>query len=232
MSETLAEIPPHIGFILDGNRRWAQDNGLPKLEGHRRGYDNLKTIAFAAFDRGVSFVSAYIFSTENWNREKSEVSYLMTLALKMVTKDLDELHKKGVRVVWFGTKEKLSDKLLDALHTAEETTKDNQGGTLILCFNYGGRKELAEGVKRLILDGYGADDISEELIAGYLYESGIPAVDMIVRTSGEQRISNFMLWRAAYSELLFVDKHWPAFTVDDLDAALEEYKNRHRRFGS
>lgn len=231
MSESLAGVPHHIGFILDGNRRWAQDNNLPKLEGHRKGYDNLKTIALAAYDRGVGCISAYIFSTENWNREKTEVSYLMDLALKMVTRDLQELHKKGVRVVWLGSTVKVSKKLLKALKNAEETTKNNTGGILALCFNYGGQRELAEGMQRLVADGVQAEDINEELIAKYLYEPAIPPVDLIVRTSGEQRISNFMLWRAAYSELLFVNKHWPAFSEQDLDDVIDEFKNRQRRFG-
>lgn len=232
MSESSAAIPHHIGFILDGNRRWAQDNNLPKLEGHRRGYENLKTIALAAYDRGVSCISAYIFSTENWNREKTEVSYLMDLALKMVTRDLKELHEKNVRVIWLGSPKEVSQKLIKALKKAEETTKNNTGGILALCFNYGGQRELAEGMQRLVADGVKAEDVTEEKLASYLYSPEITPVDLLVRTSGEQRISNFMLWRAAYAELLFVDKHWPAFDEKDLDNCIAEYGDRHRRFGT
>lgn len=225
------QIPAHIGFILDGNRRWARDRGLPTLEGHRQGYENLKTIALAAFDKGVTCISAYIFSTENWNREKEEVSYLMDLALRMVTRDLSELDKKGVRVVWLGSTDKVSDKLLKALKKAEEKTKNNTAGTLALCFNYGGKRELAEGVAKLVADGIKPEDVTEQLLESYLYYPDIKPVDIVVRTSGEQRLSNFMLWRAAYSELMFIDKHWPAFDESDLDAVIAEYAHRQRRFG-
>jgi undecaprenyl diphosphate synthase len=224
-------VPKHIGLILDGNRRWAKAQGLPTLEGHRQGYKNLETITDAAQQRGVEYISAYIFSTENWSRAKDEVGYLMDLALKMVTHDLKHLHEKGVRVVWAGSKERVSAKLLKAIQNAERTTKDNTGITLVLCFNYGGQREIAEAVQRIISEGVEAADITEELIAKYLYHPEVPPIDLIIRTSGEQRISNFMLWRAAYSELYFIDKHWPAFTPEDLDEALAEYARRGRRFG-
>jgi len=232
MSDTNNQaLPNHIGLILDGNRRWARSKGLPTLEGHRRGYDILKNIAEAAFDRGVSYVSAFIFSTENWDRSKEEVSYLMNLALKMVTRDLKDINKKGIKVVWLGSQKEVSKKLIEALKNAEEATKNNTKGTLALCFNYGGHREIAEAVKRMMGDGVVAAEVDESKIADYLYASDVPPIDIMVRTSGEQRISNFMLWRMAYSELMFMDKHWPDFTEQDLNNAITEYSHRQRRFG-
>ncbi len=224
-------IPRHLGLILDGNRRWAQAQGLPTLEGHRQGYENLKTIAEAAFDAGVKFVSAYIFSTENWDRSKEEVGYLMRLVINIASKDLDELIKKNVKVVFLGTRDKLSKAVIKAIDGATERSKNNTGGTVALCFNYGGQLEIIDAVKRIMSQGTDPADITNELIANNLYEPEVPPVDFMIRTSGEQRISNFMLWRMAYAELYFVQKHWPAFTVDDLQKALAEYANRQRRFG-
>lgn len=224
----MSEVPTHLGLILDGNRRWAKSQGLSSLEGHRRGYDNLKDLSRAAFDRGVKYVSAYIFSTENWNRSAEEVNYLMTLALRMVKRDLKELHKDNIRVRWLGSENKVGEKLLKALREAEETTKNNTGGQLCLCFNYGGQTEIAAAAEKL----RGSNQpITIEAITSQLYAANVPPVDFLIRTSGEQRLSNFMLWRAAYAELYFVTKHWPAFTEEDLDEALAEFASRQRRFG-
>jgi len=225
-------VPKHLGLILDGNRRWARAQGLPTLEGHRQGYENLKTIAEAAFDAGVEFVSAYIFSTENWNRSQEEVGYLMRLVINIASKDLDELIKKNIKVVFLGTRDKLSKPVIKAIDGAIERSKDNTGGTIALCFNYGGQLEIVDAVKRIVADDTDAQDINQDLIANYLYEADVPPVDFMIRTSGEQRISNFMLWRMAYAELYFVEKHWPAFTVEDLRLAFEEYARRQRRFGA
>lgn len=220
-------LPTHVGFILDGNRRWAKANGLPQLEGHKKGYDNLKVIAEAAFDRGIPYVSAYIFSTENWNRAKEEVSYLMDLALIVFRRDMDELLQKGFRIKWLGIPDNLSKRHLKAIAESEERSKNNTRGTIGLCFNYGGKREIVDAANKAIEEG----ELTEETLTKHLYAPDMPAIDLIIRTSGEQRLSNFMLWRAAYSELLFVDKHWPAFTEEDLDKALAEYANRNRRFG-
>jgi len=216
----------HIGFILDGNRRWAEDRNMTSFKGHQQGYENLKMIVkYALTELKVPFVSAYIFSTENWRRAEDEVSFLMGLATKLATRDIDELHNEGIKVVWLGTRERLSDKVKRAIESAEEKTKDNTGGTLGLCFNYGGRQEIVDAVNKI--DG----EVTEESISANLYGPQIPDIDLMVRTSGEQRISNFMLWRMAYSEMLFVDKFWPDFSKDDLDQALTDYNSRHRRFG-
>lgn len=224
-------VPNHVGLILDGNRRWAKAKGLPALEGHRRGYKTLKEILDVALDRGVKYVSVFIFSTENWNRSKEESGYLMSLAVSMLAKDVKEVHKKNVRIQWLGSRERLSEKLQKSFRDAEELTRGNTRGTLALCFNYGGQREIAEAVQAIVAKGVPAENITEETVAEHLYHPEIPPVDLVVRTSGEHRTSNFMLWRAAYSELYFVDKMWPDFSEQDFDEALADYAKRARRFG-
>ena len=224
-------IPDHIGLILDGNRRWARARGLPTLEGHREGYDNLKLVAEHAFNYGVKYVSAYVFSTENWNRSEDEVTYLMSLLLKFFKKDCKQLNKEGVKIMWLGSRLKLSEKILKAVDEAVETTKNNTKGVLALCFNYGGYDEISEAVKKIIKLDVKPEDVNPELIRGNLFCPDLPDLDLVIRTSGEQRISNFMLWRIAYSELYFTDKFWPEFQPADLQIALDDYANRSRRFG-
>lgn len=224
-------IPRHIGFILDGNRRWAHSRGLPKLEGHRQGYDNLKEITKATINRGVKYVSAFIFSTDNWNRTHREIKYLMELAHRMLTRDVEELNRERIRVVWLGSRERVSSKLIRAIEKAEDITKGNTRGTLALCFNYGGMDEIAHATRRVAKLKIPPEEITTETIASNLYSPEVPQLDMIIRTSGEQRLSGFMLYRAAYAELTFVDKYWPDFSENDLDEALKDYKLRDRRFG-
>ncbi|HSX28075.1 MAG TPA: polyprenyl diphosphate synthase [Candidatus Saccharimonadales bacterium] len=231
MQEITATIPRHIGFIVDGNRRWAKEHGLPTLEGHRRGYELLKQIAVAAIDRGVSVVSGYIFSTENWKRTETEVSYLMKLALRYAEHDLDEIIAKGIRIRVLGTTKGLSQKMIAAIRRCEAKSAHCTRGTLALCFNYGGTQEIAHACKALITKGVQADEVTPEKIREELYQPDIPDVDIVVRTSGEQRLSNFMLWRVAYSEFLFVDKKWPEMNAQDVDDILHEYARRNRRFG-
>ncbi|MES2971545.1 MAG: polyprenyl diphosphate synthase [Patescibacteria group bacterium] len=231
MAKTVV-IPNHIGLILDGNRRWAKAQGLPNLEGHRIGYSNLKDIGRHAVKRGVPYISAYIFSAENWNRSKDEVKYLMDLALWLTTHELNEVNKDGIRVRFLGRRDGLSDKLVKVIQKAEELTKNNSKGTLALCFNYGGQQEIVDATNKLLKQAKSSTEITLEKFASMLYAPEIPPVDFIIRTSGEQRISNFMLWRAAYSELYFTDKHWPDFTTKDLDDALVEFAKRRRRFGA
>lgn len=204
---------------------------MPTLEGHRQGYENLKTIAEEAFNAGVQYVSAYIFSTENWNRSKEEVGYLMKLVINIASKDLNQLIDKNIRVVFLGTREKLSKPVEKAINDAMERSRNNTGGTIALCFNYGGQLEITDAVKKIIASGVREEEVTPDLIASHLYHPDVPSVDFMIRTSGEQRLSNFMLWRMSYAELYFVEKHWPAFTVDDLRTALEEYASRQRRFG-
>jgi undecaprenyl diphosphate synthase len=230
--DNMGAIPVHLGLILDGNRRWAKEKGLRPFEGHRRGYLRLKKIALAAFDRDVEYVSAFVFSTENWNRSEEEVAYLMDLLYWMATHELNKLHKRDIKVIFIGTDEGLSDKILGAMKAAEEKTADNKEGTLVLCLNYGGQQEISDAAASLIRTGVPADKVTPELISKHLYEPSLPPVDLIIRTSGEQRLSGFMLWSAAYAEIKFVLKHWPAFTVADLDEALADYAGRQRRFGA
>ncbi|MDZ7744274.1 MAG: polyprenyl diphosphate synthase [Candidatus Saccharibacteria bacterium] len=227
-----ATQPTHIGLILDGNRRWAKAQGLSTLDGHRKGYANLKTIAKHALKlEGLRYLTVFVFSTENWKRSEEEVGYLMDLALWVANNEVKELHKENIRVRFLGTKDKLDKKLLDAIEKAEELTINNTAGTVGLCFNYGGQQEITEAVRQANEAGEDMRALEPATLEKYLYAPDIPPVDMIIRTSGEQRISNFMLWRAAYAELYFADKHWPDFDTDDFDAAIEDYKNRQRRFG-
>jgi len=224
-------VPKHIGLILDGNRRWAKDNNRPKFEGHRQGFENIKTIGKAAVERGVKYLSVYVFSTENWKRSQDEVKYLMDLALDVAKNQVQELMDNNIRVRFLGSPEGVRQDILDAIKEAEEKSSKNDGGTLAICFNYGVQQEVTDAVRQAAESGEDMSEVSPEILAKYLYAPDIPPVDLLIRTSGEQRISNFMLWRAAYSELLFVDKHWPAFTVEDLDMAIEEFNRRSRRFG-
>lgn len=224
-------VPAHIGYIVDGNRRWAKQHGLPTYEGHLAGYNTIGDIAEASFDAGVKYVSAYIFSTENWKRSKDEVNRLMGLVLKLLSADLPRFDEKNIRLVVLGSSENVSPKILKAIRDAEARTANNTRGTLAVCFNYGGHQEIADACKKIVQEGIPTDEITPEIVAEHLYAPEVPPVDMIVRTSGEQRISNFMLWRAAYSELMWLDKLWPDMTKDDVTAILEEYSRRGRRFG-
>lgn len=220
----------HLGIILDGNRRWARANGKKLLDGHRAGLDVFKDVSLAAFDRGVEVVSAYIFSLENHNRAAEEVSYLMGLVIKAVEKNLETFDEAGIKLLHLGSREGLSNKVLAAIDKSVEKTKNNTKGVLALCFNYGGYQEIADAASRAVEQG--KTNITPEDIEQNLYSVEVPPVDLVLRTSGEQRLSGFMLWRAAYAEMYFVEKNWPDFTVADLEAAIECYNNRERRFGA
>lgn len=224
-------IPKHIGYIVDGNRRWAKKHGLPAYEGHLAGYNAIQDVAKATFDAGVEFMSAYIFSTENWKRSEDEVNKLMGLVLKMLTADLPIFDKNNIKLKVLGSRERVSERILKAIDDAEARTANNTAGTLAICFNYGGQLEIADAVKKIVQSGVSAENVTTELIEQNLYAPEIPPVDLIVRTSGEQRISNFMLWRAAYSEMLFIDTMWPDMTKDNVADIINEYSKRFRRFG-
>lgn len=195
------------------------------------GYNVLQDVLLETLEQGVEYVSAYVFSTENWKRSEDEVGRLMGLILKIFTADLHILQEKNVRLRVLGSQVGVSNKIIKAIADAEAATKDNDGGTLALCFNYGGQTEIVDAVRHIINEGTLAEDVTADTIADHLYDSDIPPCDVVVRTSGEQRLSNFMLWRAAYSELLFIDKNWPDMTKQDVIDILEEYKQRGRRFG-
>jgi undecaprenyl diphosphate synthase len=224
-------IPQHIGFVVDGNRRWAKKHGLPTYEGHLAGYNSLKDVLIESLNRGVKYASAYVFSTENWKRTAEEVNNLMGLLLRVLESDVPIFVENRIRLRVIGTREGLPKAVIKAIDRAEATTAELDGGELLLCLNYGGHLEIADAVKKIIQSGVSADDVTPEMIAQNLYAPEVPPCDLIVRTSGEQRLSNFMLWRAAYSELLFVDKLWPDMTKDDVSVIIEEYQRRNRRFG-
>jgi undecaprenyl diphosphate synthase len=225
-------LPRHLGLILDGNRRWAKEHNLRPFEGHRRGYLRLKKVALEAFDMGVEYVSAFVFSTENWERSEEEVAYLMDLFEWVAKHELSKLHKRNIKVVFLGSKKGLNEAIIKTITNGEQKTAGNTGGTLVLCFNYGGQQELADAAASLIRSGVAADAVTPKLVGEHLYGPSLPPLDFIIRTSGEQRLSGFMLWSAAYAEMKFVLKHWPAFTVADLHEALGDYANRQRRFGT
>ena len=224
-------IPRHIGYIVDGNRRWAKERGLPTIKGHAAGYKVLHKIVQASFDAGVDYVSAYIFSTENWKRGEEEVGKLMNMVIKAAVDDLHIFQENNIKVVILGSRDQLSPKVLKSIGNVEIKTANNTGGTLAVCFNYGGQQEIADACKKIVQSGVVADQITPELITKNLYVPAVPPIDLVVRTSGEQRLSNFMLWRSAYSEFLFLEKLWPDMTKDDVTTILEEYSRRGRRFG-
>lgn len=229
--DTAPAAPRHVGYVVDGNRRWAKAHGLPTYEGHLAGYNALKEVAQATLDQGVRYMSAYIFSTENWKRSADEVKKLMALTLQILKADLPEFQSKNIRLRIAGSREGLHPKIIKAIETAEAETAENTGGTLLLCFNYGGQLEIVDAVKKIVQSGVAVDAIDEALLSQNLYAADVPPVDVIVRTSGEQRLSNFMLWRAAYSEFLFLTKNWPDMTKDDVAFIMDEYAKRQRRFG-
>ncbi len=225
-------VPKHVGYILDGNRRWAKGHSLPELDGHLAGYNAVREVVEGSVEQGIKFVSLYAFSTENWQREKAEVSHLMKLFMSALSMELKRFIKNGIRLRVIGSRKGLSQKMIDAIENAEETTRHLTKGTVLVCFNYGGQQEIAEAARQCVEDGLGAEEITEAEIAKRLYAPDVPPIDIIVRTSGEQRLSNFMLWRSSYSELLFLKKYWPDMTKQDVADIIEEYNRRQRRFGA
>ena len=224
-------IPKHIGVILDGNRRWAKAKGLPSLEGHRRGFNRLTQLVENCIDRGIKHVTVFAFSTENWNRPEEEVAYLMDLFREMFGKPAEKMHKLGVRINVAGRLEDFDQDIQDGMKRIMSATKDNTVITFNIALSYGGRAEIVDAVKRIIKDGLKPEDITEAKFAEYIYEAGQPDPEIIVRASGEQRISGFMLWQAAYSEFYFTDVLWPDFDAKELDSVIAEYNHRERRFG-
>lgn len=231
MTEADGILPQHVGLILDGNRRWARERGKTVAQGHKEGYMNLKRVAKAAIRQGVRYVSAYVFSTENWKREQQEVDDIMKILRWVLRHEVREFHKENIRLRVIGSKLKLGTAMLKAIHDAEELTKDNDRGTILLCLDYGGQQEIVDAVKRIAAEGVPAEEISAEMISKYLYAPDVPPVDLVIRTSGEQRLSNFMLWESAYSELAFTKANWPDFDEAALKDAISNYMQRHRRFG-
>lgn len=218
----------HLGIIADGNRRWAKERGLPTIEGHKKGLEKIEELVDAAAKAGIKYITFYVFSTENWGRSEAEVSYIMKLAEGKILGFAKKLAKSNGRMVILGSQDKISPKLKKAIREAEEISKDCTGITVCLCFNYGGEQEIADAVNETIKSG---KEITPESIREHLYHPEIPNIDMVVRTSGEERISGFMLWRTAYAELMFIKKYFPEMSGEDIKEILAEYERRNRRFG-
>jgi undecaprenyl diphosphate synthase len=230
-----SEMPRHVAIIMDGNGRWASARGLPRVEGHRRGVEALRRTIRAAGEMGIKFITIFSFSAENWSRPASEIGELMGLLRRFIRNDLAELHKSGVRVRIIGEREALEPDIARLLVEAEELTKNNDGLTLVVAFNYGARQEITRAARRIaqeVADGrLKPDAVTVETISGYMDAADIPDPDLVIRTSGEQRLSNFLLWQSAYSELVFVPLNWPDFDRAALEGAIAEYRQRERRFG-
>ena len=228
------KIPYHVGIILDGNGRWATERGLKRSEGHKAGFETLKILSKHVFTRGVKVLSVFAFSTENFNRTKDEVDYLMNLFLKGFKSSIKEFNKNNIKVVFSGRKEPLSDKVYESMKSLEKETLNNTGGVLNICLNYGGQTEIVDTTKKLIndvLDGkLKTEDITPEIFMKNLYND-LPPMDFLIRTSGEIRVSNFMLFSLAYAEMYFPNTYFPDFKESEFDKALEEYTKRDRRFG-
>jgi len=224
-------VPRHIGIIMDGNGRWARRRGHPASFGHRAGVRAIKRVLEGCEQLGVEVLSVYAFSTENWSRPRAEVRALMRLFHETMQREIDEMHRRGVRIVVSGRREGLSSRMRDRIEEAVARTARNTNGVLNVCLNYGGRAEIADSVRKLMEDGVPPDKVDEAAITARLYVPDLPDPDLIIRTAGESRVSNFLLWQSAYSEMLVSDTLWPDFDVDDLKAAIAEYNSRIRRFG-
>lgn len=219
----------HLGIIMDGNRRWAADRNLPSFEGHQAGYKKIEEVLRWCKDAGIKILTVYAFSTENWRRSKKEVDFLMKLFYLAFTKDIKNLHKNNVCVRVIGRRKGLPEKLQKAIEASEKLTKNNTAGILNLAINYGGRPELIDAFKKIMKNP--PKEITEDVIAQNIYTAGLPDPDLIVRTSGEQRLSGFLTWQSAYSEFYFLKHHWPELSKKDFDDILKDFANRQRRFG-
>ena len=223
--------PRHVAIIMDGNGRWAKKRGLPRLVGHNAGGDNIRPVVKVFADHGVKYLTLYMFSTENWNRPRIEVAGLLSLLARKIDKETQAFHRENIRLVHLGRLDRLSQKLRDKVLGAVELTKNNTGLTLCLAFDYGGRDEIVQAARRIATAGIADDNIDESEFVRHLYNPEIPDPDLVIRTGGESRLSNFLLWEAAYSELYFTAVLWPDFGRKEIEEALSEYKRRQRRFG-
>ena len=228
---TLAKVPRHIGLIMDGNGRWAKSRGLPRAAGHKAGVENLRRIIRACVELGIQHLTIYAFSTENWSRPIDEVKGLLFLLDQVLDNELHELHREGVQIRHIGRTDGLADSTRRKLEAAVTMTRHNTRLVLNVGFNYGGRAEIVNAIKQMLADGVTSDEVSEELIDRYLYTAGQPDPDLIIRTAGELRVSNFLLWQGAYAEYYAADVYWPDFDKGELLKALEHYNSRERRFG-
>lgn len=234
-SHDTPDLPKHIGIVMDGNGRWAQNRGMDRREGHRAGVEALRRTVRMAGDAGIEYLTVFSFSTQNWGRPRREVDFLMSLFERYVESDLAELHSAGVRVRMLGRRSGLSDKICRMIDRAETLTAQNSGLNLQIAFNYGGREELADAASRLAQRAVNGTldpaSINADVLGAEMLTAGMPDLDLIIRTSGEYRLSNFMLWQSAYAEFYFTDVLWPDFSQTDLDDAIAQFANRDRRFG-
>ena len=225
------KLPRHVAMIMDGNGRWAISRGLPRLAGHKAGTENLRRVIRSTVEFGVKYLTIYAFSTENWGRPLEEVRGLMSILEDVLQKELNELHKEGVQLRHIGRLERLPGRLQEQVLDAIELTKNNDRLVLNVAFNYGGRDEIVHAIQKMIKDGIPAEDVNDELVSRYLYTAGVPDPDLIIRTSGELRVSNFLIWQAAYSEWYVTPTYWPDFDKEEYRRALEAFAQRDRRFG-
>ena len=232
MSESkIVSIPNHVAIIMDGNGRWAEQRGLPRIAGHRAGTENIRQVIRCLAEHGVHYITLFAFSTENWNRPASEVKGLFRILGRAIDKETNIFHEHGVRLLLLGRVDRLSDRLQRKVKHAIELTKNNTQMTLSVAFDYGGRAELLDAVKRIIQDCIPPQEIDEPLLNSYLYTAGLPDPDLIIRTGGEMRLSNFLLWQSAYSEYYATPTFWPDFGSEEIERALVAYAQRERRFG-
>ena len=225
------KLPRHVAIIMDGNGRWALKRGLPRLAGHRAGTENLRRVIRASAEFGIPYLTIYAFSTENWGRPPEEVTGLMYILEDVIDRELAELNKEGVQLRHIGRLERLAPGLQEKVLHAIELTKNNDRLVLNVAFNYGGRDEIVQAIQRMMKDGVIPEQVSDDLVAKYLYTAGVPDPDLIIRTSGELRISNFLIWQAAYSEWYITPTYWPEFSKEEYRRALEAFSQRDRRFG-
>lgn len=225
-------MPRHVAIIMDGNGRWAKQKGIPRLSGHRVGVDRIQSVLEILGEKGVKFVTLYAFSTENWNRPPEEVQGILEILEDALREQTQALHEKNVKIVHLGKLDHLTPDLQEAVAQAQRLTRDNTGITLNVAFNYGGRDEILEAVKRIIREGVPPEKVDEELFGGYLFTAHSPDPDLVIRTGGELRISNFLLWQSAYSEYYHTTTLWPDLDASELEQALDSYSTRQRRFGN
>lgn len=227
----LVRLPTHVAVIMDGNGRWARQRRLSRPAGHRAGTENIRRVIEAFAERGVEYLTLFAFSTENWSRPKKEVDTLLRLLGRVINREINALHENGVRLRHIGRLDALSPRLQKKVQEAIELTKNNQRLTVSVAFNYGGRAEIVDAVRRILAAGLTPDDIDEDVLRSYLYTADLPDPDLIIRTAGEMRMSNFLLWQSAYAEYYATPTYWPDFDADEIDRALEAYSHRQRRFG-
>jgi undecaprenyl diphosphate synthase len=226
------KLPKHVAIIMDGNGRWAKERGLSRQAGHRAGTENIRRIIDYLGNRGVLCLTLYAFSTENWRRPRAEVRALMRLLGMVIKREIRELHEKGVRLVHLGSLENLTPDLQKQVLDAVELTKDNQRMTVAVAFDYGGRAEIVDAARRIVAEGLSPADIDEDSFTARLYTTGLPDPDLVIRTAGEMRLSNFLIWQAAYAEYYSTPTYWPDFGPEEMEKALQEYAQRERRFGA